>query len=893
MDGPVSNRTTNAAAEILLTGATGFLGKVVLHELVRRADVLGIARIHLLIRRNRRSAPDARWRAEIAASPCFAALPGDWRERICVVGGELTEPHAGIPGDARAALAQRLTHVIHCAASVQFDLPLADAARANITSALEVLELARACPHLASLVCVSTAYVTQHPGDEAIVEERLAPLPQPARDLYAAILRGSADEAALLAESGHPNTYTLTKCMAEHLMTERAGNVPLSFVRPSIISASLRQPCPGWIDSPAAFALFIMSIASGRMRAVIANPNTRLDVVPVDCVAERVVAAAFAAEQPAPGAPSIRHAVTGYERSPTLAQCRRVIEQYFRRNPIADARGRDAAARVRYLGRDGLRYRLRHWLHHSRRPDAHLVAGRLEQTNRVFSYFTQNTFRFRSSVPLEDPGFEPRAYVETVCRGVARNLMDGDESAVSFAGRRHAAPRSDLRWAWSQPRGSAWLRLAAVAVRKTLRRCAERVTFDLGSFEAALAQLPPGASLVIVPSHRSYLDFVLVPYLAFARPDLGLDLPCVAAASDYARIPLLGWLFPRLNAFYVERGPRRREKELTAQVHALIRAGHALELFIESHRSRDRRFLPARRGMLRSLQATGETVALLPLTISYERIPEERGFLAELRGAQPAPHRLRDLLAWSLRVVRGEVSLGRIHLAFGNVVPLDLRSDVHAVGRAVLQQLASRVATTSQALSAFLEAERPALDGIDLRWLERAIEARGGRVLDSGAALGPLPALVERCLRHQFEHFFYPEAARCFAGNPALTWLARAHEAGPARDAAAEMRSTDERLQRLLRALFAPVCREFAATARALGTPDAPPRIATAREVLGAGRDVLLTHAEAALDDLLRRKILTRADGGFTWGPRALEIDAYRAACARGIAYTRAREARA
>ena len=130
------------------------------------------------------------------------------------------------------------------------------AARANIESALHVLELARALPRLVSLVSVSTAYATPHPGDRVPVEERLAPLGVPARELYDAILDGRfdapQDESRLLAETGHPNTYTLTKCIAEHLLAEGRGDLPLRLVRPSIIAASLRQPFAGWLDSAAA-----------------------------------------------------------------------------------------------------------------------------------------------------------------------------------------------------------------------------------------------------------------------------------------------------------------------------------------------------------------------------------------------------------------------------------------------------------------------------------------------------------------------------------------------------------------------------------------------------------------------------------------------------------------
>ena len=88
----------------------------------------------------------------------------------------------------------------------------------------------------------------------------------------------------------------------------------------------------------------------------------------------------------------------------------------------------------------------------------------------------------------------------------------------------------------------------------------------------------------------------------------------------------------------------------------------------------------------------------------------------------------------------------------------------------------------------------------------------------------------------------------------------------------------------MLRALFAPVCRDFAAVAQALGNPGAVPGLGSPRAALEAGRVAHLPHAEAAFEDLAARGILAREGAEFAWGPRALEIEAYRAACARGFA---------
>jgi fatty acyl-CoA reductase len=243
--GSTAEAAGNDGRDVLLTGATGFLGKVVLYELLRRRQALGIDRISVLVRTNRNGTAERRFENDIASSPCFADLDPNWTDYVAAVACDLSLPGAGIDVDERTALQETVTHVINCAASVQFDLPIEKAAAANITTALEMLELARGCKQLESFVNVSTAYVTPHVSDDEPVKEVLAPLPRPARELYEAIQRGEVDEDELMARSGHPNTYTLTKCIAEHLLVEQQGDVPLALVRPSIISASMERPTPG------------------------------------------------------------------------------------------------------------------------------------------------------------------------------------------------------------------------------------------------------------------------------------------------------------------------------------------------------------------------------------------------------------------------------------------------------------------------------------------------------------------------------------------------------------------------------------------------------------------------------------------------------------------------
>ncbi len=92
------------------------------------------------------------------------------------------------------------------------------------TLAAAFSSMAQAEPFFAQRVLQEVTFQVESPSpkDGKTVYEELVALPWNAADTYDAILRGEANEQQLLAETGHPNTYTLTKCIAEHLLVERS-----------------------------------------------------------------------------------------------------------------------------------------------------------------------------------------------------------------------------------------------------------------------------------------------------------------------------------------------------------------------------------------------------------------------------------------------------------------------------------------------------------------------------------------------------------------------------------------------------------------------------------------------------------------------------------------------
>ena len=739
----MTETSINTGAVVLLTGGAGFLGKVVLEHLLRQKKDLGISKVILVIRPNRKRSAAERFTDQVATAPCFYRLPLNWTRNVEVISGDLSLPAWGLTPAEQQALAERVTHIIHSAASVDFNLPIKDAAEANITSALSVIDFAKTCPNLASIVSVSTAYVRPHrPGPLA---EELVDLPFDPAQMYEDIKHGRCAQADLLATTGHPNTYTLTKCIAEHLILRSRGTLPLSIVRPSIISAALKYPFPGWIDSYAALAAFVGVFGAGYLRIVAADPDSRLDVVPVDVVAGTIVTQCFRVPANVQN-PQIVHAVAGLKNAMLIGQLPQSGGPYFDKFP---------SKRPAYLWNMGplnFRRKVEHVMFHrvptnlakfyARLTGQAKLAERIGKLNQVlnsifaiFPYFTHRSFDFVQHKPTSlELNF--KSYLFLICEGVHKYLLKASPDRQLLVG---ASADKNINLFTGRHNVSG-LDAAGAGVRQCIERIFSEVVFDQASFMRALSNCPDGMRLVIASSEHSYFDCILVCYLRYARPDLDIGLTGDANASTFAKLPVIGPLF----------------KAMSVQ-------GEDLSSLLKDR---------------------GETFAVLPVAIAYDQIPESVMELKQEDG-DGEPMRAYQIAQWLEYLTQRSSKLGSVHIRCGEPVIMRPADEVDARRQRIAAAIKQAMPVSSYHVAAFLEAQarseakvgsnlESSLEPAMTAELLTAILRRCGATTEPSllpeqknpSLVSNLDLAVERAGRTQWQHFVIDAVSKdVVAGN--------------------------------------------------------------------------------------------------------------------------------
>jgi glycerol-3-phosphate O-acyltransferase len=165
---------------------------------------------------------------------------------------------------------------------------------------------------------------------------------------------------------------------------------------------------------------------------------------------------------------------------------------------------------------------------------------------------------------------------------------------------------------------------------------------------ARVKRAAANAPIVLCPSHKSYVDFLVLPLVLY---DHGMTPPHVAAGINLAFWPF-GSIARRGGAFFIRRkvkGDRIYTAVLRAYVKHLLRERFPQEFYVEGGRSRTGKLLFPKTGLV-SMQVdawvdgAADDVVFVPIAIDYEKLIEASSYAAELAGGEKVKETLGGLL---------------------------------------------------------------------------------------------------------------------------------------------------------------------------------------------------------------------------------------------------------
>ncbi|KAJ8688008.1 hypothetical protein QAD02_023803 [Eretmocerus hayati] len=293
MDPKTSIPAFYAGQSIFITGATGFMGKVLIEKLLWSCP--DIKEIFLLMRPKKNMRIDDRLMA-ILSIPLFDRLRENRPEslkKLIPVEGDAEEEGLGLPRIERQVLIERVSIVFHVAASVRFDDPLKKAIFMNTRSTRDVCILAAQMKRLVALMHVSSTYSQT---EKPLVEEKLY-----ANDVNwkkAIKIAETLDDHTLRILTpkfmgSFPNTYTFTKRLAEGVVADYAGILPIIVFRPSIVISSMAEPMPGWLDNFNGPVGLMVGGGKGVLRVAYFDSHSSADFVPVDVAIKAMISSTW------------------------------------------------------------------------------------------------------------------------------------------------------------------------------------------------------------------------------------------------------------------------------------------------------------------------------------------------------------------------------------------------------------------------------------------------------------------------------------------------------------------------------------------------------------------------------------------------------------------------
>ncbi|KYN09047.1 Fatty acyl-CoA reductase 1 [Trachymyrmex cornetzi] len=282
-----------AGQSILLTGPTGFLGKVFIEKILRSCP--DVREVFLLMRSKTGSNINERLE-KILNLPLFEKLRKERPsifEKLIPISGDVNKKELGLSATDRQMLVERVTIIIHAAASVRFNNSLKYATFANTRATRDICILAK---NMKNLIVTDWQKIIE------IVET----LDEHTLNIFTAKCLDYA-----------PNTYIFSKNLAEKVIQDYSSSFPCAIVRPSIVIPTEKEPISGWLDNVyGPIGLFIGG-GKGILRVACLNKTVNEDAIPVDIVIKAIIVVTWKV-----GLTTYDHSITdSFIQTPLVVNC--------------------------------------------------------------------------------------------------------------------------------------------------------------------------------------------------------------------------------------------------------------------------------------------------------------------------------------------------------------------------------------------------------------------------------------------------------------------------------------------------------------------------------------------------------------------------------------------
>ncbi|XP_039314069.1 putative fatty acyl-CoA reductase CG5065 [Solenopsis invicta] len=322
-----------ANKNVLVTGGTGFMGKVLISKLLLSCPDIGD--IFLIIRKKKSYDSHARLQLILQQEP-FRILREQYPERLkklIVIHGDTIVEELALSAADKDRLTNNVSVIFHMAANVRFDMTLKTAIQTNTMSAANIITLAKQMPLLESFIHMSTSFCQ---CGESVLEERAYPSSISPETIISLVNTMTDDilesiKPKLLGKQ--PNTYAYSKALSEELVSK--CGLPVGIIRPSIVAPSYKEPVPGWVDNINGATAVFVGTGKGMIRSILCKSNNIANLMPCDMAVNATIALAWQVGTKKFPKPKFLNATTNMENSFSWGSIYVIMKKYVRQNAFS------------------------------------------------------------------------------------------------------------------------------------------------------------------------------------------------------------------------------------------------------------------------------------------------------------------------------------------------------------------------------------------------------------------------------------------------------------------------------------------------------------------------------------------------------------------------------